>query len=133
VKTRNLLTIPAVSYNEKYKTWLIVGHLCYVQHMHACIHVYIHMYIHTYLHTMYIHVCIPHTWSTVKQESLAGQKFGEFTRFEHLAKKVWRMNRFSQKVINVSINLDGYSLANQGWFAKFTKPSSNQTFSPYGI
>jgi len=41
-------------------------------------------------------------------------KFGEFTRFEHLAKKVWRMNRFSQKVIIVSRNLDGFSLANQG-------------------
>jgi len=41
-------------------------------------------------------------------------KFGEFTRFEHLAKKVWRMNRFSQKVIIVSRNLDGFSLANHG-------------------
>jgi len=36
---------------------------------------------------------------------LAGLKFGEFTRFEHLAKKVWQMNRFSQKVIIVSRNL----------------------------
>jgi len=44
------------------------------------------------------------------------EKFGEFTRFEHLAKKVWRMNRFSQKdkVIIVSRNLDGFSLANHG-------------------
>jgi len=34
-------------------------------------------------------------------------KFGgtKFTRFEHLAKKVWRMNKFSQKVIDVSKNL----------------------------
>jgi len=31
---------------------------------------------------------------------------------EHLAKKVWWMNRFSQKVIIVSRNLDGFSLAN---------------------
>jgi len=45
---------------------------------------------------------------------LAEQKFGEFTRFEQLAKKVWRMNRFSQKVIIVSRNLDGFSLVNQG-------------------
>jgi len=41
-----------------------------------------------------------------------GVKFGEFTCFEHLAKKVWRMNGFSQKVIIVSINLDGFSLMN---------------------
>jgi len=47
--------------------------------------------------------------NTVQRESLAGQKFGEFTRFEHLAKKVWRMNRFSQKVIIVSRNLDDFS------------------------
>jgi len=53
-------------------------------------------------------------------ESLAGQKFGEFTRFEHLVKKVWWMNRHSQKVIIVSRNLDGFSLANQGWFAKLS-------------
>jgi len=46
--------------------------------------------------------------------SLAGIKFGEITRFEHLVKKVWQMNRFSQKVIIVSRNLDGFSLANQG-------------------
>jgi len=42
------------------------------------------------------------------------EKSGEFTHFEHLAKKVWRMNRFSQKAIIVSRNLDGFSLANQG-------------------
>jgi len=45
---------------------------------------------------------------------LAGQKFGELTHFEHLAKKVWRMNRFSQKVMIVSGNLDGFSLTIQG-------------------
>jgi len=31
-----------------------------------------------------------------------------------LVKKVWQMNRFSQKVIIVSRNLDGFSLVNQG-------------------
>jgi len=50
---------------------------------------------------------------------LAGIKFYEFTCFEHLAKKVWQMNRFSQKVIIVSRNLDG----NQGQFTKFAKLS----------
>jgi len=38
---------------------------------------------------------------------LAGKKFGEFTCFEHLVEKVWLMNKFSQKVIIVSRNLDG--------------------------
>jgi len=41
-------------------------------------------------------------------------KFGEFIRFEHLAKKVWQMNRFSHKVIIVSRSLEGFSLANHG-------------------
>jgi len=44
-----------------------------------------------------------------------GLKFGKFTRFEHLGKKVWQMNRFSQKIIIVSRNLDGFSLVNQGY------------------
>jgi len=39
-------------------------------------------------------------------------KFGEFTRFAHLAKKVWQMNKLSKKVIIVSRNLDGFSLVN---------------------
>jgi len=42
-----------------------------------------------------------------------GVKFGEFTCFEHLAKKVWQMNGFSQKVIIISRNLDDFSLVNQ--------------------
>jgi len=46
-------------------------------------------------------------------------KFGKFTCFEQLARKVWQMNRFSQKIIIVSRNLDGFSLANQGWFTNF--------------
>jgi len=45
-------------------------------------------------------------------------------------KKVWWMNRFSQKVIIVCRNLDGFSLVNQGWF---TKLSPCQTFPLYGI
>jgi len=51
------------------------------------------------------------------------EKFGEFTCFKHLAKKFWRMNRFNQKVIIVSRNLDSFSLVNQEWFAKFVKLS----------
>jgi len=62
-----------------------------------------------------------------------GIKFGKFTRFKHLAEKVWRMNRLSQKVIIVSRNLDDFSLANYGQFAKFTKLSPCQTFPLYGM
>jgi len=41
------------------------------------------------------------------------EKFGKFIHFEHLAlKKVWRMNRFSQRVIIVSRNLNGFGLVN---------------------
>jgi len=45
---------------------------------------------------------------------LGRQKFGEFTHFEHWRRKVWQMNKFSQNIIIVSRNLDGFSLANQG-------------------
>jgi len=52
-----------------------------------------------------------------------GRKFGEFT-FLSTGEKVWQMNRFSQKVIIVSRNLDGFSLANH---------QIRQTFPVYGI
>ena len=41
------------------------------------------------------------------------------------AKKVWRINitRSAKKLLIVSTNLDGFSLANHGQFAKFAKPS----------
>ena len=47
--------------------------------------------------------------------------------------KVWRMDGFSHKVIIISKNLDGFSLANHGRFAKFAKLSPRQTFPLYGI
>ena len=37
--------------------------------------------------------------------------------------KVWRMHRFSHKVIIISKNLDGFSLGNYEQFAKFAKLS----------
>ena len=46
--------------------------------------------------------------------------------------KVWRMDGFSHKVIIISKNLDGFSLANHGRFAKFAKLSPRQTFPLYG-
>jgi len=50
--------------------------------------------------------------STVWQESLVGVKFDEFTRFEHLAKTSLANEWISQKLIIVSRNLYGFSLAN---------------------
>ena len=46
--------------------------------------------------------------------------------------KVWRMHRFSHKVIIISKNLNGFSLANHGRFAKFAKLFPRQTFPLYG-
>ena len=37
--------------------------------------------------------------------------------------RVWRMDRFSHKVIIISKNLDGFSLVNHGRFVKFAKLS----------
>ena len=51
--------------------------------------------------------------------------------FRAFGEKFWRMNKFSQKVIIVSRNLDGFSLANCSWFAKFTKLFPCQTFLLY--
>ena len=41
-------------------------------------------------------------------------KFGEFTVMSIWRGKVWRMDRFSHKVIIISKNLDGFSSANHG-------------------
>ena len=66
--------------------------------------------------------------------SLAGEKFGELTHFEHLVKEsLWRINRSANKLLIVSTNLDGFSLANHGRFAKFTNVPPHQSFSPYSI
>ena len=56
--------------------------------------------------------------------------FGESTIFKHLAEKVWRMNRSAKGLSMVTINLDGFSLAN---FAKFAKLSPHQTFLLYSM
>ena len=65
--------------------------------------------------------------------SLAGRNFGEFALSKHLAEKVWRMNRSANRLSIVTTNLDDFSLANHGRFAKFAKLSPRQTFPPYGI
>ena len=46
-------------------------------------------------------------------------KFGELTRFEHLAKEILANYRSTNRLLIVSTNLDGFSLANRGRFAKF--------------
>ena len=48
-------------------------------------------------------------------------------------KKVWRMNRSALGLSIVTINLDGFSLANRRRFAKFAKLSPRQTFQLYGM
>ena len=48
-------------------------------------------------------------------------KFGESTLLKHLVKKVWRINRSENRLLIVSTDLDDFSLANHGQFAKFTK------------
>jgi len=62
------------------------------------------------------------------------------------SRKVWRIYLFwafgekmfgewmdsAKKVIVVSINLNGFGLANQGWFTKFAKISPRQTLLLYG-
>ena len=49
--------------------------------------------------------------------------FGEFTLFKCLVKKVWRMNRSAKGLLIVTINLEGFSLANCRRFAKIAKLS----------
>ena len=43
-----------------------------------------------------------------------GGKFGKMTRFKHWQKKVWQINGSANRLLIVSINLDGFSLANHG-------------------
>ena len=52
-----------------------------------------------------------------------GEKFGKLTRFEHLAKESLVNNRSANRLLMISTNLDGFSLANHGRFAKFTNVS----------
>ena len=50
--------------------------------------------------------------ATVCQESLEDRKFGKFTLFKCLAKKVWQMNRSAKVLLIVTTNLDDFSLIN---------------------
>ena len=49
-----------------------------------------------------------------------------------LAKESLQINKSANRLLIVSTNLDGYSLANDEWFAKFAKLFSCQTFPLYG-
>ena len=55
--------------------------------------------------------------------NFGGGNVGELTRFEHLAKKVWQINRSANRLLMISTNLDGCSLANHVQFAKFANVS----------
>ena len=48
-------------------------------------------------------------------------KFGELTRFEHLAKESLANYRSANRLLIVSTNLDGFSLANRGRFIKLSR------------
>ena len=58
-------------------------------------------------------------------------KFGEFILFKYLTEKVWQINRSVKRLLIVSTNLDGFSLANHERFTKFTKLSPCQIFPLY--
>ena len=68
-----------------------------------------------------------------KRDYRIAGKFGNLTLFEHLAKKVWQINRSTNRLLIVSTNLDSFSLANHGGFAKFspTKLSHYMVFETY--
>ena len=61
---------------------------------------------------------VPYSGKVWRRESLAN-----FTVMSVWRGKVWRMDGFSHKVIIISKNLDGFSLANHGRFTKFAKLS----------
>ena len=72
-------------------------------------------------------IVIPYSGKVWRAECLANLLFSNVWR-----KKVWRMNRSAIGLSMVTINLDGFSLANRRRFAKFAKLSPRQTFPLYG-
>ena len=66
----------------------------------------------------------PHSRKVWRGETLANWFFLSLWQ-----KKVWRINRSANRLFIVSTNLDGFSLANHGWFAKL---SPYQPFPLYG-
>ena len=64
---------------------------------------------------------------------MAGEKFYELTLFERFAEKSWQISRSANRLLIVSNNLDGFSLANHRRFAKFAELSPHQTFLLYGM
>ena len=71
---------------------------------------------------------IPYSGKVWRAECLANLLFSSVWR-----EKVWRMNRSAIGLSMVTINLDGFSLANLRRFAKFAKLSPHQTFPLYGM
>ena len=57
-----------------------------------------------------------------------GGKFGKLTHFKHLVKEIWRINRSANRLLIINNNLDGFSLANHGRFAKFANVSPPPKF-----
>ena len=70
---------------------------------------------------------LPYSGKVWRGESLANWLFSNIWRMN-----VWRINRSANRLSIVSTKLEGFSLANHGWFAKFAKLSPRQTFPLYG-
>ena len=84
-----------------------------------------------FLHDEYIYIklyYIPYSGKVWWGKSLANWLFSSLW-----SKKVLRINRSANRLLIVSTNLDGFSLANHGRFAKVTKLSPCHTFPLYGI
>ena len=76
--------------------------------------------------------CYRNGWSSFAWVCLDIPYGGKIWQLENLAnwlilsiwrKKVWRINRSANKLLIISTNLDGFSLANHWQFAKFTNLS----------
>ena len=89
----------------------------------------IRTYVRMYICTSYRYsVCIPYSIKVRRGESLADRLFLSIWQMN-----VWRINRSANRLSIVRTNLDGFSLVNHGWFAKFAKLSPYQTFPLYSI
>ena len=55
-----------------------------------------------------------HSNKSNKRDYRVAGKFSDLTVFEHLAKKVWQINRLANRLLIINTNLDSFSLANHG-------------------
>ena len=72
-----------------------------------------------------------HCLYTIWRETLAGGTLANWLILSIWRKKVWQINRSANRLLMISTNLDGFSLANHGRFAKFANVSPCQSVPPY--